>query len=79
MNLGIPDLSLKEAHAMTRKLPSWYPDWDAFRARPFMRPSGAIVGIVVAGILFLKGGAAPALVVLAFFALMWLTVGKRSR
>ena len=63
---------------MTRKLPSWYPDWDTLRARPYMRPSGFLVGIIIAALVLLKGGAASALIVLAFFVLMWFTVGKRS-
>ena len=64
---------------MTRKLPSWYPDWDALRARPHMRPSGLIVGGIIAGLLALKGAIAPAVLLFAFFVLMWFTVGKRPR
>jgi hypothetical protein len=60
------------------KLPPWYPDWDDVRAKSYMTPTAAFVGIAIAVVLFLRGSRIPALLFLAFLAISWFTVGKRG-
>jgi hypothetical protein len=56
-----------------------YPDWDELKATSYMRPSGLVVVAVVALVLFAKGAVMPALLVVAFGALSWFTVGKQGK